>query len=124
MPHSSLDPDGRVIAPKPTSTLFALVAFAAVIAAQAFSILTSPAEGDMAHLQKIMYVHLPAAWMAFISFFIVLVFSLRYLWKRRENDALLAASAAEGAQRGGQCQLPLNNRSGRIDFVESVQNGY
>jgi heme exporter protein C len=73
----------------------ALVAFAAVIAAQSFSVLTSPAEGDMGHLQKIMYVHVPAAWMAFISFFIVLVFSLRYLWKRRANDDLLAASAAE-----------------------------
>ena len=95
MPDSRLSPDSRVGAPKPTSTLLALAAFAAVIAAQSFSILTSPAEGDMGHLQKIMYVHVPAAWMAFISFFIVLVFSLRYLWKRRENDDLLAASAAE-----------------------------
>ncbi|HEX5577015.1 MAG TPA: cytochrome c biogenesis protein CcsA, partial [Gemmatimonadaceae bacterium] len=95
MPDSQNPPDSRVAAPKPTSTLLALVAFAAVIAAQSFSILTSPAEGDMGHLQKIMYVHVPAAWMAFISFFIVLVFSLRYLWKRRENDDLLAASAAE-----------------------------
>jgi len=60
-----------------------------------FSILTSPAEADMGHLQKIMYVHVPAAWMAFISFFVVLVFSVRYLWKKRENDDLLAASAAE-----------------------------
>ena len=49
----------------------------------------------MGHLQKIMYVHVPAAWMTFISFFVVLVFSVRYLWKRRENDDLLAASAAE-----------------------------
>lgn len=95
MPDSQNPPDSRVAAPKPTSTLLALVAFAAVIGAQSFSILTSPAEGDMGHLQKIMYVHVPAAWMAFISFFIVLVFSLRYLWKRRENDDLLAASAAE-----------------------------
>ena len=95
MPDSQLPPDSRVAAPKPTSALLALVAFAAVIAAQSFSILTSPAEGDMGHLQKIMYVHVPAAWMAFISFFIVLVFSLRYLWKRRENDDLLAAAAAE-----------------------------
>ena len=95
MPDSQIPPDSRVAAPKPTSTLLALVAFAAVVAAQSFSILTSPAEGDMGHLQKIMYVHVPAAWMAFISFFIVLVFSLRYLWKRRENDDLLAASAAE-----------------------------
>jgi len=82
-------------APPRTSALFGFIAFAALIAAQVFSILTSPAEADMGHLQKIMYVHVPAAWMAFISFFVVLVFSLRYLWKKRENDDLLAASAAE-----------------------------
>ncbi len=83
-------------APPPrTSIWLAVAGFGAVIAAQVYSILTSPAEGDMGHLQKIMYVHVPAAWMTFLSFFVVLVFSLRYLWKRRENDDLIAASAAE-----------------------------
>ena len=78
-----------------TSPLFGLIAIAAVVAAQAFAIMTSPAEGDMGHLQKIMYVHVPAAWMAFISFFIVLVYSVLYMARRRENDDLIAASAAE-----------------------------
>ncbi len=78
-----------------TSVWLALVSFGAVIAAQTYAILTSPAEGDMGHLQKIMYVHVPAAWMTFLSFFVVLVFSVRYMWKRRENDDLIAASAAE-----------------------------
>lgn len=81
--------------PRLTGTWFGAVAIAAVIAAQAFSILTSPAEGDMGHLQKIMYVHVPAAWMAFISFFVVFLYSVRYLWQKRENHDLLAASAAE-----------------------------
>lgn len=66
-----------------------------MIAAQTYSILTSPADADMGHLQKIMYVHVPAAWMTFLSFFVVLVFSVRYLWRRQENDDLIAASAAE-----------------------------
>jgi heme exporter protein C len=78
-----------------TSTLFGIVAIAAVVAAQAYAISISPAEGDMGHLQKIMYVHVPAAWMAFISFFVVLVCSVLYMVRRRENDDLLAASAAE-----------------------------
>ena len=78
-----------------TSAVFGIAAFGAVIATQVYSILTSPAEGDMGHLQKIMYVHVPAAWMTFIAFFVVLVFSTRYLWNGRENDDLLAASAAE-----------------------------
>ena len=78
-----------------TAAWLGIVSIGAVIAAQAYSILTSPAEGDMGHLQKIMYVHVPAAWMTFLAFFVVLVFSTRYLWSGRENDDLLAAAAAE-----------------------------
>ena len=83
------------IAPPPTSRVFGMVAFAAVIAAQAFSIMTSPADRDMGHLQKIMYVHVPAAWMAFLAFFVVFVYSVRYMWKQNEMHDLIAASAAE-----------------------------
>lgn len=82
-------------APPRTSVFLGVLAFAAVVAAQSFAIVTSPAEGDMGHLQKIMYVHVPAAWMAFVSFFIVLVFSVLYMARRREKDDLVAASAAE-----------------------------
>lgn len=78
-----------------TSIWLAIVSVGAVIAAQTHAILTSPPDADMGHLQKIMYVHVPAAWITFLSFFVVLVFSVRYLWRRRENDDLIAASAAE-----------------------------
>jgi heme exporter protein C len=40
-------------------------------------------------------VHVPAAWNAFIAFFVVAIASLRYLWKGRTRDDLLAAAAAE-----------------------------
>jgi heme exporter protein C len=95
MPDTDYSREATLAAPPRTSVWLGLIAFVALVAAQAFSILTSPAEGDMGHLQKIMYVHVPAAWMAFISFFVVLVFSVRYMWKQRENDDLIAASAAE-----------------------------
>ncbi len=85
----------RADVPPPTATWLGVVAFAALIAAQVHGILTSPPDADMGHLQKIMYVHVPAAWMAFICFFVVFVCSVRYLWKRGERDDLLAASAAE-----------------------------
>jgi len=49
----------------------------------------------MGDLQKIMYVHVPSAWITMLAFFVVLVFSARYLVGGRENDDLLAASAAE-----------------------------
>lgn len=95
IPDSDSSRDPRPPLPPHTGVWLAFLSFGALIAAQTYSILTSPPEGDMGHLQKIMYVHVPAAWMTFLSFFVVLVFSVRYLWKRRENDDLIAASAAE-----------------------------
>jgi heme exporter protein C len=92
MPASDRSQDPRS---SRTTTWLGIAGFGAVIAAQTFSILTSPAEGDMGDLQKIMYVHVPAAWMTFLAFLVVMIYSLRYLWKRREDDDLLAASAAE-----------------------------
>jgi heme exporter protein C len=72
-----------------------VIALVAVIAAQLHGVITSPPERDMGHLQKILYVHVPAAWNAFIAFFVVAVASLLYLWKGQEKHDLLAASAAE-----------------------------
>jgi heme exporter protein C len=95
IPSSNPSRETRSVSLPRTSVWLAVVSFGAVIAAQTYAIMTSPPEGDMGHLQKIMYVHVPAAWMTFLAFFVVLVFSVRYLWKRRESDDLLAASAAE-----------------------------
>ncbi len=72
-----------------------LVAVIALVAAQVTAILSSPPDRDMGNLQKIMYVHVPVAWNAFIAYFVVAVSSLAYLWKGQERHDLLAASAAE-----------------------------
>ena len=72
-----------------------IVALVAVVVAQAVGVINSPPDRDMGHLQKIMYVHVPAAWNAFIAFFVVAIASLLYLWKGQEKHDLLAASAAE-----------------------------
>lgn len=74
---------------------FGAFAILFLIGSQALGILTSPPDRDMGDLQKIMYVHVPSAWMSLLAPAIVLVFSLRYLMKGREDDDLLAASAAE-----------------------------
>ena len=72
--------------------IFTLLFF---IFAQASAVYLSPADRDMGHLQKIMYVHVPGAWMAFIAFFVVFVYSILYMLRKRETDDLIAASAAE-----------------------------
>ncbi len=71
------------------------LALVSLVGAQLLGILTSPPDRDMGDLQKIMYVHVPAAWNAFIAYFIVAISSLLYLWKGQERHDLLAASAAE-----------------------------
>ena len=73
------------------------VGLLAFVGAQLFGFLASPPDRDMGHLQKIMYVHVPAAWNAFLAFLVLFVCSVLYLWRREERYDLLAASAAEAA---------------------------
>lgn len=63
--------------------------------AQVFAFAKSPAEASMGHLQKILYVHVPSAWIAFLAFGVVFVFSVLYLWKRNPLHDLNAAAYAE-----------------------------
>jgi heme exporter protein C len=82
--------------PKPGRwPLFGWFAFAFLAVSQYIAIVTSPAERDMGELQKIMYVHLPVAWNAFVAFFIAALCFLRVLWKRSERADLLGLAAAE-----------------------------
>jgi heme exporter protein C len=74
---------------------FGAFAILFLIGAQAFAILSSPPDRDMGDLEKILYVHVPSAWMSLLAPLVVLAFSLRYLMKGREDDDLLASSAAE-----------------------------
>src|SRR6476660_9102342 len=89
---------GAIVAPRASRwPIFGWFAFLFLIASQVTAIMISPPDRDMGDLQKIMYVHVPAAWMTMLAPLTVLVFGLRYLWKRREEDDLLAAAAAEVA---------------------------
>ncbi|MEP6989350.1 MAG: cytochrome c biogenesis protein CcsA [bacterium] len=76
---------------------FGWFAFAFLIASQALAIAISPPDRDMGDLQKIMYVHVPSAWMTMLAPLALLFFSLRYLWRKREEDDLLAAASGEVA---------------------------
>ena len=85
------------VSTEPARVVWVFVIFAILAATQAFGFLTSLPDRDMGHLQKIMYVHVPAAWNAFLAFVVVLAASVLYLWKRDDRYDLLAASAAEVA---------------------------
>lgn len=53
------------------------------------------ADVEMGEVQRLMYVHVPAAWTAFVAFFVVFIGSVLYLVQRDERVDRVAASAAE-----------------------------
>lgn len=53
------------------------------------------ADVEMGEVQRLMYVHVPAAWTAFIAFFVVFIASILYLVQRDPRADRVAASAAE-----------------------------
>jgi heme exporter protein C len=69
--------------------------FLFLVFSQVYSNMISPPDRDMGHLQKIMYVHVPSAWVSFIAFACVFVASILYLWKRNPNYDLFALASAE-----------------------------
>lgn len=78
---------------RPTPLTF--VAVTAVIAAMARAIFFTPLEAIQGPAQKILYIHAPAAWVAFLAFGVVALVSVVYLWLRDERLDRIAESSAE-----------------------------
>jgi len=55
----------------------------------------APEERSMGQIQKIFYFHVPCAWVSFLAFFVVFVYSIAYLWKKERRYDLIAHSAGE-----------------------------
>lgn len=71
------------------------MAGAALAAAAAVSLAVAPPDAEQGDLQRLMYVHVPAAWLAYLSFSVVFVSSIAYLRTRRTRWDRLAAASAE-----------------------------
>ena len=56
----------------------------------------TPTEASMGIIQRIFYIHVPSAWVAFFAFGIVAICSAMYLWLGDERLDQAASSAAEG----------------------------
>jgi len=54
-----------------------------------------PTEASMGIIQRIFYFHVPLAWLAFLAFFVVFLFSILYLVKRDSKFDRVASSSAE-----------------------------
>ncbi len=53
------------------------------------------ADGNQGEVQRLMYVHVPAAWTAFLAFFFVFIGSVLYLVQRDPRADRFAAASAE-----------------------------
>jgi len=61
------------------------------------SLVVAPSDASQGDVQRLMYVHVPTAWLAYVSFAVVFVASVAYLrTKRTRWDRLAAASAEVG----------------------------
>lgn len=78
---------------KPTP--LSLAAIAAVIVTFVRAIFFTPLEATQGPAQKILYVHAPAAWVAFMAFGLVGLTSVLYLWLKEERLDRVAESSAE-----------------------------
>lgn len=70
-----------------TAVLVSVAALGAALAA--------PPDRLQGDLQKLMYVHVPTAWLGYLAFVLTLVGSVGWLWRREPRYDRLAAAAAE-----------------------------
>ena len=71
------------------------VAGAAVLGTVIRAVYFTPLEAKQGAAQKIYYIHVPSAWVAFLAFFLVAVASAVYLWLRDPRLDRFAESSAE-----------------------------
>jgi heme exporter protein C len=70
-------------------------ALVAVAASAIMSLAVAPPDAEQGNVQRLMYVHVPSAWLAYLSFFVVFVASVGYLRTHRSRWDRLAAASAE-----------------------------
>lgn len=71
------------------------VAAAVLVPAGLAATMAAPPDRIQGNLQRLMYVHVPAAWLAFLAFGLTLLGSAGWLWRRQDRYDRLAAASAE-----------------------------
>ena len=66
-----------------------------MIAALYMVLIYAPTDVETGIIQRIFYFHVPVAWVAFLSFFLVFIGGILYLWKQDKKWDIFAASSAE-----------------------------
>lgn len=75
--------------------ILAGLALTSLAASAILSLVVSPPDAEQGNLIRLMYVHVPAAWVAYLAFAVVFVSSIAYLVTKRTRWDRLAAASAE-----------------------------
>ena len=78
---------------KPTP--LSIAALVAVVVTYVRAMFFTPLEAVQGPAQKILYLHAPAAWVAFMAFGLVALVSILYLWLREDRLDRIAEASAE-----------------------------
>ena len=77
---------------------FGLLGLGLLLVGSYFGLFVAPAERFMGQVQRIMYVHVPCAWVAMLCYFAAFVFAVTGLWSGRPRwDALTTGAIEVGA---------------------------
>jgi len=71
------------------------IALILMLVGSAIGLFIVPADAEQGEVQRLMYVHVPAAWTAFVAFFLVFIGSVLYLVQRDLKADRFAAACAE-----------------------------
>ncbi len=72
-----------------------IISIIGIVAVSVVGLFVVPADGAQGEIQRLLYVHVPMAWLAFLSFFVVFLMSTLYLVQRQLKWDLWAISSAE-----------------------------
>ena len=92
------------------TTLLGWLAAFGLVAGLVMGFGVAPREVTQGNVQRIMYVHVPAVWVAYLAFIAVFIASIMYLWKRAAG----ADRAAHAAAEVGVVFLGVNIATGAI----------
>ncbi len=72
-----------------------LVSLVTLLAGSVIALFVVPPDALQGQVQRLIYVHVPVAWLAFLAFFVVFLMSVLYLVQRDLKWDLIAVSSAE-----------------------------
>jgi heme exporter protein C len=88
-----------ILGTRRTQRVLGWATFVTLLATAVVALLVVPPDATQGDVQRLMYVHVPAAWVAFFSFTVVFVASVAYLRTGRiQWDRIAVASAEIGVQ--------------------------